>query len=242
MKEILIIRHVEHEGPGYLAEFLDKRSTPYRVLAIDEGENIPASIDNLSGIVFMGGPMSVNDDLPWIPSALTLIRQALDRDLLLLGHCLGGQLIAKAMGASVHANPVPEYGWLPVSVSDNDPARQWFPSLPHEFTAFHWHGETFDLPNGATHVWASEHCRNQAFVYGNALAMQCHVEMTADLVRDWVDGTDDGTLSASPSIQTREAILADLEQNILKMQSIADNIYDSWLARTIDKTTKGIGK
>ncbi|KPK12091.1 MAG: glutamine amidotransferase [Acidithiobacillales bacterium SG8_45] len=239
MQDILIIRHVAHEGPGYLAEFLKARKIPYRILAIDNGENLPTSIDGFTGLVLMGGPMSVNDDLPWIPPALALVQQALDRDLPVLGHCLGGQLIARAMGASVHANPVPEYGWLPIEVADNSLARQWFPTLTHGFTAFHWHGETFDLPDGATHVWSSDHCRNQAFVVGNTLAMQCHVEMTPKLVQDWVDRADDDTLSTSPSVQNRDTILSGLDQKISEMQSTADDVYGQWLARVLNNTAAG---
>lgn len=236
MKPVLVVRHVAHEGPGYLADFLNQRSVPFEILAIDSGDNFPSSPDAYSALVFMGGPMSVNDDLPWIPPALSLIRQALKQNMPVLGHCLGGQLIAKAMGASVYANPVHEYGWLPVQVSDNDLARQWFPRLPPRFIAFHWHGETFDLPGGATRVWASEHCRNQAFVLGNTLAMQCHVEMTPGLVQDWVDRADDETLAVAPSVQARDVILSDLAGRISAMQSIADSIYDNWLARVFEYT------
>jgi len=236
MKEILIIRHVKHEGPGYLAEFLEARKIPYRVLAIDNGENLPESVGDFSGMVLMGGPMSVNDDLPWISPALALIREAIDQDMPLLGHCLGGQLIAMSLGARVYTNPVPEYGWLPIQVSDTALAQQWFPTLGTEFTAFHWHGETFDLPDGATHVWSSDHCRNQAFVIGNTLAMQCHVEMTPELVRDWVDRASDDTLSASPTIPTKDTILSDLDNNIAALRKIADEIYGHWLALVISRS------
>ena len=231
MKEILIIRHVAHEGPGYLADYLETRSIPYRVLAIDHGENIPHSIEELSAIVFMGGPMSVNDDLPWISPALGLIRKALAADLPLLGHCLGGQLIARAMGAKVGPNPVPEYGWLPVQVVNNDVAARWFDGVNREFIAFHWHGETFDIPEGATHVLASPHCINQGFVLGNSFALQCHIEMTPELVNDWVSRADDVTLSPSPSVQGRNEILNDLDHKVDAMQTIADKIYTRWLER-----------
>lgn len=231
MKEILIIRHVAHEGPGYLADYLERRSIPFRVLAIDHGDNIPESIEGLSAIVFMGGPMSVNDDLPWIPPALGLILKALAAGLPLLGHCLGGQLIAKALGAKVGPNPVPEYGWLPVQVANNDVAARWFDGVNREFIAFHWHGETFDIPEGATHVLASPHCLNQGFVFGNALALQCHIEMTPELVNDWVSRADDVTLSPSPSVQGRNEILNDLNQKVDAMQKVADKIYDRWLER-----------
>jgi len=229
MSEILIIRHIAHEGPGYLADFLAKEGMTYRLFAIDAGDPPPASLEGVRGLVFMGGPMSVNDSLPWIEPALGLIKTAFDQDIPMLGHCLGGQLMAKALGATIHANPVAEYGWLPVSVSANAPAQDWFSGLTREFDAFHWHGETFDLPDGATHVLGSKHCRNQAFVYGNSIAMQCHIEMTADLVRDWVDRTSDEILVPSASIQSRRDMLENLDDKIAALQSSADFVYRRWL-------------
>lgn len=229
MSEILIIRHVAHEGPGYLAAFLNARDIPYREVAIDADELIPDSLQDVGGLVFMGGPMSVNDNLPWIEPALKLIRSAFDSDVPVLGHCLGGQLMAKALGADITVNPVPEYGWLPVRVSDNEIARTWFVNSELEFDAFHWHGETFALPDGATHVLDSAHCRNQAFIIGNSLAMQCHIEMTRELVQDWVGRASDDTLSPSPSIQSRHDILDRLDSKITTLQSHADTVYQRWI-------------
>ena len=231
MKPILIVRHVAHEGPGYLADFLHERTVPFEVLAIDSGVKIPTSPDSYSALVFMGGPMSVNDDLPWIPSAVSLIQGALDQDIPLLGHCLGGQLIARALGAAVYPNPVHEYGWLPVEVSGNEVAQQWFPGFQKEFMAFHWHGETFDLPDGATHVLASADCHNQAFVYGNALAMQCHIEMTPELVQDWVARADEQDLAAVN--QTKVKILKDLDERTFELQQCAERVYSQWLERVV---------
>lgn len=229
MSEILIIRHVAHEGPGYLSNFLDKQQIAYRVFAIDAGKPMPSSLQGVSGLVFMGGPMSVNDDLPWIGPALNLIRSAFDSDVAVLGHCLGGQLIARALGATIRVNPVPEYGWLPVRVSDNATARDWFGNTTKQLDAFHWHGETFALPVGTTHVLDSANCRNQAFVIGNSLAMQCHIEMTPELVQDWVARTSDDTLSPSPSIQSRHDILDKLGDKITTLQSHADTVYQRWI-------------
>ncbi|MEE8387765.1 MAG: type 1 glutamine amidotransferase [Acidiferrobacterales bacterium] len=229
MSEILIIRHVAHEGPGYLADFFNKEDIAYRVFALDAGEPLSTSLDGIQGLVFMGGPMSANDNLPWIEPALTLIRNAFDSDIPMLGHCLGGQLMAKALGAAISTNPVPEYGWLPVRVADNALAHDWFGDTAKEFDAFHWHGETFDLPEGATHVLDSAHCRNQAFVFGRSLAMQFHIEMTAELARDWVGRADSKMLSPSASIQSHHDILNDLDNKITMLQSNADTIYKRWL-------------
>ena len=108
MKPVIIFRFASIEGPGFLADFLDAQSIPWQLVKVDEEEALPATIADYSGVVLMGGPMSVNDDLPWIPSVLQLIRDAFKADIPLLGHCLGGQLISKALGASVGKNPVKE--------------------------------------------------------------------------------------------------------------------------------------
>src|SRR3989338_10047944 len=104
MKPIAIFRHISNEGPGYLAEFLDERQIPWELIAIDAGDAVPHSAEAYSGLVFMGGPMSVNDALPWIPPVLALIRDAVAGDVPVLGHCLGGQLISRALGATVSRN------------------------------------------------------------------------------------------------------------------------------------------
>jgi len=181
MKSIAIFRYASTEGPGYLADFLDQRQIPWQLIRIDTGEAVPPQPATYSGLVFMGGPMSVNDDLPWIPPLLELIRNAYAQDIPLLGHCLGGQLISKALGAVVARNAVKEIGWGEVHVSDNDSARAWFGEV-RSFNAFHWHGETFTLPQHATHLLSSAHCANQAYAIGKHLALQCHVEMTEKMI------------------------------------------------------------
>ena len=101
MKPVAIFRHSPGEGPGYFATFLEGRSLPSQLLTLDEGEAVPAAPDAFSGLCFMGGPMSVNDPLPWIPPVLALIRQAVAQNVPVIGHCLGGQLMSKALGGQV---------------------------------------------------------------------------------------------------------------------------------------------
>ena len=126
MKPVAIFRHARSEGPGYFATFLDENNIPWRLLAIDEGELYRKMHMAFSGLVFMGGPMSVNDDLPWISPVLALIRQAVAAGIPVLGHCLGGQLMAKALGGTVGSNPIKEIGWGEVVVAENNEARAWF--------------------------------------------------------------------------------------------------------------------
>jgi GMP synthase-like glutamine amidotransferase len=228
MQEILIFRHAPHEGPGYLADYLDRHRLPHRLLRIDQGDPIPSSIDGISGMVLMGGPMSVNDPLPWIPEVTELIRQAVAADLPVLGHCLGGQLISKALGGVITRNPVREIGWLPVSRVDNPVARRWLDGLPEEFEVFHWHGETFSIPPGATRILGSRDCANQAFVTGKTLAFQCHIEMTSAMVREWARVGADELAPVCATVQNPQTMTADLDARVRRLQAVADEFYDRW--------------
>ncbi len=182
-----------------------------------------------SGLAFMGGAMSVNDDLPWIPQALELMREAVRNDVPVLGHCLGGQLMSKAFGGAVRVNSCKEIGWGEVRVADNGVAREWFGDL-HAFEAFQWHGDTFSIPPGGTRVLENEHCANQAFALGKHLALQCHVEMTEEMVRSWLASGADEMLAAaaSPAVQPADEIRRDLERRLAALHGVADRIYDRW--------------
>lgn len=229
MKPISIFRHTPPEGPGYFGDFLERQQLPYRVIAVDAGESIPATLDETSALVFMGGPMSVNDPLPWIKPELELIRQAVARDMPVLGHCLGGQLISKALGGAITANPVKEFGWFNVMQQHNAAANAWLSALPQTFPAFHWHGETFTIPTGADLILSSDGCRNQAFVIGNTLALQCHVEMTAAMVREWAELQPQDIARATPTIQTWPQMSKQLEQRVETLQHHAGLLYRRWL-------------
>jgi len=230
MKSIAIFRYASTEGPGYLADFLDERQIPWQLIRIDTGEAVPPQPAAYAGLVFMGGPMSVNDDLPWIPPLLELIRNAYAQDIPLLGHCLGGQLISKALGAVVARNAVKEIGWGEVHVSDNDSARAWFGEV-RSFNAFHWHGETFTLPQHATHLLSSAHCANQAYAIGKHLALQCHVEMTEKMIARWCDvGADEAAeSSASPAVQATHVMQQQMDEKLAPMQSVATQLYSKWI-------------
>jgi len=173
--------------------------------------------------------MSANDDLPWIRDVLGLINSAAQADLPLLGHCLGGQLMSKALGGKVTRNPVKEIGWGKVAVGDSASAREWFGST-REFTGFHWHGETFTIPPNAMHVAESSYCANQAFVLGKHLGMQCHVEMTPELIRSWCDDWEKELVrKASPSVQTPTQMFERLDERVRTLNKVADRLYERWI-------------
>lgn len=230
MKPVAIFRHARIEGPGYLGTFLTDQGVPWQLIRIDAGDALPQNMQAYSGMVLMGGPMSVNDALPWISPLLGLIRDADQRDIPLLGHCLGGQLISKVFGAEVSRNPVKEIGWGEVQVIQVAESADWFGSATG-FEVFHWHGETFALPVGAKLLLVSSHCRHQAYALGKHLALQCHVEMTADMVRGWcAAGMQElASETGNAAVQSADEMQRDLPQRINKLNAVAHRIYGRWI-------------
>jgi len=229
MKPLLILRHIAAEGPGYLGQVMERHGLPFQTVAIDKSERVPDNLEKFSGLVLMGGPMSANDSLPWIRQELSLIREAVSKGIPALGHCLGAQLISKALGGTISTNPVKEIGWHEVETMRHGVAKQWLQDIPDRFMAFHWHGETFTLPDGATPLLTNCHCTNQAFVLGNTLALQCHVEMTGDMVHEWLNLYQDEFKSPTDSLQSPELIKQDAENRCRDMQQWADKLYEHWL-------------
>ncbi len=229
MKPIRIFRHIACEGPGYFATCLENYNIPFELVCIDAGEIPPTQIDDVSALVFMGGPMSVNDDVEWIPQELALIQKAVDANLPVLGHCLGGQLISKALGGEITANPVKEIGWLPVQKIPGLQADDWLQDFTNNHMLFHWHGETFSIPDGATAILRSEQCATQGFVTGNTLALQCHIEMTEAMVHEWAELYKDELTDPAASVQSQKEITENLEERVNQLHSTADALYQRWL-------------
>lgn len=230
MKPVAIFRHAANVGPGYFTRFLDRRQIAWQLIAIDEGDPIPSGIDDYSGLCFLGGGMSVNDDLTWISPELELIRRAVRQNIPVIGHCLGGQLMAKALGGTVGANTVKEIGWGHVTPVNTPVTAQWIGDTAG-FKVFQWHGETFSLPQGAVHILSNQHCANQAFVLNDLhLGMQCHVEMTEQMIVSWNQQWVDEIVSPCASVQTPEEQLAVLAENLGAMRRISDRLYTRWIS------------
>lgn len=229
MTDIAIVRHIAHEGPGYLSEYLDSLGLSHQLIRVDADEPLPDSVAGFAGLVLMGGLMSVNDPLPWITEEITLIHKALDANVPVLGHCLGGQMIAKALGANITPNRVKEYGWHTIQCCRKTDSDHWLDQLPAEFDAFHWHGETFALPEGAHHLFSNQYCVNQGFSYGPTLALQCHIEMTEELIRDWVARAEPGELDGGESTPTGETIIEQTKTKLEGMKKNAALLYGRWL-------------
>jgi GMP synthase-like glutamine amidotransferase len=153
-------------------------------------------------------------------------------DVPVIGHCLGGQLMAKALGGVVTRNSAKEIGWGDVRIVESDVSRRWLGDVPAAFPAFHWHGETFSIPPGATRILSSAHCENQAFALGKHFGMQCHVEMTPQLIGDWCrDWSKEVQALAAriPSVQTPDEMTQGLDARVAALHRIADPIYEEWI-------------
>ncbi|MGB4467135.1 MAG: type 1 glutamine amidotransferase [Azovibrio sp.] len=232
MRPVAIFRHSPTEGPGYFAIFLETHRIPWTLIALDEGAPVPEAADAYSGLCFMGGPMSVNDDLPWIAPVCTLIRAAVAKDIPVLGHCLGGQLLSKALGGEVRQNPVKEIGWSQVTAGSDALSRHWLGDFAgQDLTVFEWHGETFSLPAGASRLAGNDDCANQMFALGPHLGMQCHTEMLPEMIACWCEqwAEEAAAVAHLTSVQSPAAMRAGIPERLPAMRRLADQLYGVWI-------------
>jgi len=180
--------------------------------------------------------MSVNDPLPWITALCALIRDAVRQDLPVIGHCLGGQLISKALGGVITSSPCKEIGWGRARAENNDSARHWLgdwlPRTGGQAEVFQWHGETFSIPSGAQQILSNDFCTNQMFAQGPHLAMQCHVEISAEMIAAWCAAWPDEVTGLDPlpaTVQTPPQMLAEAPARLASMRSLADQLYSVWI-------------
>jgi GMP synthase-like glutamine amidotransferase len=228
MRPVAIFRFSPTEGPGHFAEWLDAHAVPYRLVALDQGEAVPADPRAFSGIGMMGGPMSANDELPWNAPLLSFVRGTVAADVPVLGHCLGGQLLAKALGAKVWRTSTPEIGWGEVSVLDGDGAGVWFDGRDG-FTTFQWHYEIFALPEGATRVLTNACNPDQAYTLDKHIGFQCHIEMTRPMIETWCrTGTAELPARTKGAMQSKADMFVDLDRRLAALSRVADGVYAQW--------------
>lgn len=183
---VVAFRHVPFEGLGLIQPALEEKGISIELADLFErGQPVP-DIGTAAGLIFMGGPMSANDDLPYLRQEIEIIRDAAGRGQPVLGICLGSQMIAKALGARVYRNPFKEVGWFPVHPTTGGKNDRLLSALESPETVLQWHGETFELPAGAEWLAYSGLCRNQAFRVGNHVyGLQFHLEVTPAMIADW---------------------------------------------------------
>lgn len=239
MKPIRFFRHLVCEGPGYLGTILDRLQYPYEVVCIDDGHAVPTSLDDVAGLVFLGGSMSVNDPLSWVDEEIDLIRRAQEAGLPMLGVCLGSQLMSKALGGTVsEGNNGQEIGWHPLQRLGPAGRIPALGSLEQEPLVFHWHGETFSLPPAAELILSSSCYPHQAWICGKSLAMQFHIEVTAEMVLEWTGLYASDMAQGGACNQTLAEIGRDLETRIPALHHLADGLFEYWLAGLNDPSAK----
>lgn len=241
LKPVAVFQFSEGDEPGRFGEYLDRHQIPWHWFRLDRGDPVPVRPADFAGLGFMGGPMSANDPLPWNAPVLALMREAVRCRVPVIGHCLGGQLLSRALGGTVTRNPVKEIGWCEVRIEANADAREWLGEAGSAYRVFQWHGETFSIPPGGTRILTGPHCENQAYVVdGLHLGMQCHVEMTPELVSAWcaTGGEEVAAASASPAVSPIEAIRQEMPGRLPALTSLAYRLYDRWL-RGVSRGSSG---
>jgi GMP synthase-like glutamine amidotransferase len=228
MRPVAIFRFSPTEGPGRLAEWLDAHDVPRRTIALDAGEPVPHEPGAFSGIAMMGGPMSANDPLPWNAPLCKLLRSAVAADVPVLGHCLGGQLFARALGATVTRTSRPEIGWGEVRTTNDDGAREWF-GQRRAFVTFQWHYDVFALPPGAVRVLTNSVNPEQAYTLGKHIGFQGHIEMTRSMVQTWCStGAAELPEQTIDATQSKGEILSNIDARLRDLGDVADGVYAHW--------------
>ena len=189
MSEFLVLQHIECEDLGTIANAMSQRGIGYKYVRLFDGEPVPSDPGNYSGMIILGGPMNVyeEDKFPYLKDEDILIKKAVKNDMPVLGICLGGQLIAKATGAKVKKGTKKEIGWYDLKLTKDSRQDKVFNSLPGTIKVFQWHGDTFDIPDGAVHLAGSELFSNQAYRVGSSIyGLQFHLEVTQEMINRWI--------------------------------------------------------
>jgi len=221
VSEVLVIQNTRIEEIGYLGELLNKDG--FVIHSVNaKHEKLPDK--NYSLVVILGAPESANDDLPYLHAEQKLIKKTVDANIPLLGICLGSQLIAKTFGGKVYRGTKKEIGFYHDLRIDNN--SKLFSGFTNPFTVFHWHGDTFDLPEKAIRLVHSENYPNQAFQIDSAVGLQFHLEVNAEMVNLWLDKTQE-KLHQIPYIDPQK-IRSDIDENISIVKNNMNNFYNNF--------------
>jgi len=221
MSDVLLVQNSKSEGSGYLGDLL--KNDGFEITSVNaKHEQLPKK--DFSLVVILGAPESANDELPYLQAEQQLIKNCVEKNIPVLGICLGSQLIAKTFGAKVYRGSHKEIGFYNDLKIEND--TSFFSGFKNPFTIFHWHGDTFDLPEGAIRLVSSEHYLNQAFQYKSAVGLQFHLEVNEEMVHLWLDDTEE-ELQKIPHIDPQK-IRSDIDENISTVKSNMKNFFKNF--------------
>jgi len=233
------LQHVPFEGPGTISDWATDRGHDLSGTHLYDGESLP-DLDTFDWLVVMGGPMSVHetDEYPWLAAEKALIRTAIDADKIVVGICLGAQLVAEALGGRVYEADTSEIRWFPVEATAEAAGSLLFADLGETYEVFHWHGDTFDLPDGATRMARTDACANQVFVYGDrVVGLQFHLESSPETVDEII--ANSGNLPDGPFVQDAETMQAAVEE-IAALERQLRTLFDN-LARQVTESDTQTG-
>jgi len=221
MPDVLLVQNTRTEGSGYLGDLL--KNDGFEITSVN-AKHEPFPDKEFSLMVILGAPESANDDLPYLHAEQYLIKNCVEKNIPVLGICLGSQLIAKTFGGSVYRGPKKEIGFYNDLKIVHDSTL--FSGFKNPFTVFHWHADTFDLPHGAIRLASSEHYPNQAFQYKSAIGLQFHLEVNEEMINLWLDNVEE-KLKKIHYIDPQK-IRSDIVENISSVKSNMDNFYNNF--------------
>ncbi|MGB3299389.1 MAG: type 1 glutamine amidotransferase [Phormidesmis sp.] len=232
--KIHYLQHVPFEGLASIEPWAIKRNHLLSATKFFNNEPLPL-VEDIDWLIVMGGPMNIYEDekYPWLTEEKRFIERAIEQDKTVVGICLGSQLIADVLGAKVYQGQYKEIGWFPIQMTDVAKKSSVFSSLPQNLTVFHWHGDTFNLPKGATHLAYSEGCQNQAFSYNQkVLGLQFHLESTKDSVQQIIKNCTN-ELAEGKYIQKPEEMLPK-DDDFSTINNVMSRILSNLSGRSAD--------
>jgi GMP synthase-like glutamine amidotransferase len=220
--KILVLMHIENEGPGTLGEYLLSKNVTLRTCRLYDHEPLPEEPSAFDAVVSMGGPMNVYEEgkYPFLKEETLFLRRAITSGVPILGICLGAQMIAKACGSPVRKAPAGELGWARIRLTSAARTDPLFRGVSDTLQVFQWHDDTFDVPSGGLRLATSPACPNQAFRYRNAYGLQFHVEVTPEMLREWFKDRIE-----------RQQMLDQYEDHKAELITNARTLYANLLAR-----------
>jgi GMP synthase (glutamine-hydrolysing) len=232
MKKLLVLQHVPHEILGTLNPLLKHAGFRIRYVNFGRHPDAKPSLEGYHGLVVLGGPMSVNDSnrMPHLITEMKLIEEAMKEDLPVLGICLGAQLTAKTLGANVYRNNEKEIGWYDVTPTKEAERDTLLAGFRGTEKIFQWHGETFDIPHGASHLASSPLCGNQAFRYGDKVyGLQFHLEVDEPMIHRWLKVPENRQEIASLHGIDADEIHGETPRHIQRLHELSNHAFGEFI-------------
>ena len=238
--DVLVLQHIACEPPAAYEDVLVDRGASIHRVELDEGEPLPERRD-FDAVIAMGGPMSVNDEAahPWLVAEKRYVGDVVRSGTPFWGVCLGVQLLAASLGARVYQGAEPEVGLLPVELTDDASRDAVFADLPNGLLTLQWHGDTFELPDGAVRLAGSPAYANQAFRFEAAYGVQFHLEVTPELAREWAAVPEyAASLERTLGAGAATGFLRSIEAGAEEMTGHGRALFERWLDHVVEPAAR----